>query len=82
VTLVVEAIEQSGQFTMNHAELGGISRRRLLKLAGVSAGATLLARRPLFADEFDRRYPFSNSAPFHPDGLIDGQSFAVDVSHS
>ena len=27
----------------------GISRRRLLAMAGVSAGTTLLARRPLFA---------------------------------
>ena len=30
---------------------GGVSRRRLLAMAGVSAGATLLARRPLFADQ-------------------------------
>jgi pimeloyl-ACP methyl ester carboxylesterase len=36
---------------MKEAESIGISRRRLLSLAGLSAGATLLAPRPLFADE-------------------------------
>ena len=36
---------------MKQTESGGISRRRLLAMAGLSAGATLLARRPLFADE-------------------------------
>ena len=34
---------------MKQTESTGISRRRLLAMAGVSAGATLLARRPLFA---------------------------------
>jgi glyoxylase-like metal-dependent hydrolase (beta-lactamase superfamily II) len=36
---------------MTQTESAGISRRRLLTMAGLSAGATLLARRPLFADE-------------------------------
>jgi hypothetical protein len=36
---------------MKQIESTGISRRRLLAIAGVSAGATLLARRPLFADQ-------------------------------
>src|SRR5262249_33325794 len=35
--------------TMKHTASTGISRRRLLAMAGVSAGATLLARRPLVA---------------------------------
>ena len=34
---------------MEHTESNGMSRRRLLAMAGVSAGATLLAPRPLFA---------------------------------
>jgi pimeloyl-ACP methyl ester carboxylesterase len=34
---------------MKHTASTGISRRRLLAMAGVSAGATLLARRPLVA---------------------------------
>ena len=36
---------------MKQTESTGISRRRLLAMTGVSAGATLLARRPLFADQ-------------------------------
>ena len=35
---------------MKRTESTGISRRRLLAMAGVSAGAALLAQRPLFAD--------------------------------
>ena len=35
---------------MRHTESTGVSRRRLLTMAGVSAGAALLAQRPLFAD--------------------------------
>jgi pimeloyl-ACP methyl ester carboxylesterase len=35
---------------MKQTESTGISRRRLLTIAGMSAGATLLARRPLFAE--------------------------------
>jgi pimeloyl-ACP methyl ester carboxylesterase len=35
---------------MNRTESGGISRRRLLAMASVSAGGALLAARPLFAD--------------------------------
>jgi pimeloyl-ACP methyl ester carboxylesterase len=36
---------------MKQPESRGISRRRLLAIAGVSAGATLLTRRALFADQ-------------------------------
>jgi pimeloyl-ACP methyl ester carboxylesterase len=36
---------------MRRAESTGISRRRLLAMASVSAGGALLARRPLFADQ-------------------------------
>ncbi len=36
---------------MKRTESTGISRRRLLAMAGVSAGTTLLARRSLFADQ-------------------------------
>lgn len=36
---------------MNKEESTGISRRRLIAMAGLSTGATLLTRRPLFADE-------------------------------
>jgi pimeloyl-ACP methyl ester carboxylesterase len=35
---------------MRHTELTGISRRRLLALAGASAGAAMFAQRPAFAD--------------------------------
>ena len=35
---------------MEQTESTGISRRRLLAMAGVSAGATLLGRRSLFAN--------------------------------
>jgi pimeloyl-ACP methyl ester carboxylesterase len=35
---------------MKQSESGAISRRRLLAMAGVSAGGALLARRPLFAN--------------------------------
>ena len=35
---------------MTHKEPIRISRRRLLAMAGLSAGATLLSRRPLFAE--------------------------------
>ncbi|HXM59281.1 MAG TPA: hypothetical protein VN950_00400 [Terriglobales bacterium] len=35
---------------MEHKESPGISRRRLLAMAGVSAGTAMLAQRPLFAD--------------------------------
>ena len=35
---------------MEHAESTGISRRRLLTMAGVSAGAAMLAPRRVFAD--------------------------------
>jgi predicted dienelactone hydrolase len=38
---------------MKQAESIGISRRRLFAMAGLSAGATLLARRPLFAQSAD-----------------------------
>jgi len=36
---------------MHQTASGNISRRRLFAMAGLSAGATLLARRPLFAKE-------------------------------
>ena len=36
---------------MKDANLAGISRRRLLELAGLTAGAALVARLPLLADE-------------------------------
>jgi pimeloyl-ACP methyl ester carboxylesterase len=35
---------------MEHTKSTGISRRRLLTMAGVSAGATMFAQRPVFAD--------------------------------
>ena len=36
---------------MKHTESTGMSRRRLLAMAGASAGAALLVQRPLFADQ-------------------------------
>lgn len=39
---------------MKQTESTGISRRRLLAMAGVSAGAALLARSPIFADEKEK----------------------------
>ena len=39
----------------------GISRRRLLAMAGLSAGATLLTRHPVFADE-DRLSTIASTA--------------------
>src|SRR5688572_30785058 len=37
--------------SMKRAEANGISRSRLLAMVGISAGAMLLARRPLLADD-------------------------------
>jgi hypothetical protein len=42
-------MERDGSI-MKHTESTGISRRRLLAMAGVSAGAAMLAQPPLFAD--------------------------------
>src|SRR5712675_705441 len=36
---------------MKQTESSGLSRRRLLAMAGVSAGAVLLGQRPLFAED-------------------------------
>jgi hypothetical protein len=36
---------------MKHTESTGISRRRLLAVASVSAGAALFGQRPLFAEK-------------------------------
>jgi len=36
---------------MKKKQSSGISRRRLIEMAGLSAGAAILTRRPLFAGE-------------------------------
>jgi pimeloyl-ACP methyl ester carboxylesterase len=47
---------------VKHLQSTGISRRRLLAMAGVSAGATLLTQRPLFAHEDGMVPTIPNSA--------------------
>ncbi|BDI34242.1 alpha/beta hydrolase [Capsulimonas corticalis] len=50
---------------MTHTDEKRISRRRLLAMAGASAGASLLAQRPLFADQAEAA-PAANKAAGDP----------------
>jgi pimeloyl-ACP methyl ester carboxylesterase len=56
---------------MKHAESTGISRRRLLAMAGVSAGAALLAQPPIFAIQGGNAKAKTKNTSFSPLKQID-----------